>query len=144
MHVRGQIRAQLAQILATIPGLEDHVTFDMPDTVDEVDLPWCFLWLGDEDINMVTIDGRQERITDLFLDFIGRDRSDVTQRIEEYAAAAESLLQSNATLGGLISQSQLRAYHLTRDENGANTYLQFRVQYLITYRTMVGAPTVAV
>jgi hypothetical protein len=141
MHLRGQIRARIGDKLKTIDGLQDHVTFDFPSTVDDRDLPWAFVWLGNEDIDPITQGAKQSRELQLYIDLIARDRSDVVERIEEIAARIEAEMHADKSIGGLVIHSFLRAYTLDRDETGATLVLRFRLQYVLTYLTAAGNPS---
>jgi hypothetical protein len=145
VHVRGQIRAWLAVKLAAIDGLQDHLTLDFPQSVDEADLPWAHVWLGNENVAKITTAGKQERVLECFVDLLTADRADVLERAEEIAARVEAALVDN-TMGGLVIESTLIAYTLDRSETGAGqvTILRMRLEFSLRYLTAAGNPSVAV
>ena len=146
MHVRGQIRERLGVLLGSIDGLLDHVTFDLPGTVDETVLPWAYVWLGNETIQPITTGGKQARQVELFIDLLARDRSEITGRVEDIAARIELALAADKSLGGLVTDQVLNGYTLDRSDTSAGqaSILRVRMEYGLTYLTNAGNASVAV
>lgn len=148
MHVRGQIRARVATILSSIDGLEDHVTIDAREVPDEAELPWAWVWIGNEDVTQRTLGGgqsvpKQQRETELSIDLIARDTYQLAEKVEAIAAAVETALAADRRLGNLAQDSYLRAYTIDRDNTGSQPMIRLRLQYVVVYVTETGRPTVA-
>lgn len=148
MHVRGQIRDRVAAILAGIEGLQDHVTVDAREVPDEAELPWAWVWVGNEDIAPRTLGGglsaaKLQRELELSIDLIARDTSQLATRVEDIAAAIETRMANDRRLGNLAQDSYLRAYTIDRDNEGSQPMMRLRLQYVVVYVTETGRPTVA-
>lgn len=145
MHVRGQIRAYVAARLAAVEGLQEHITIEARDVPDETELPWALVSIGNEAIAGFTLGPprKLEREADLNIDLIGRDRSDVIRQIEDIAAEVETLMAADERMGGLAQGSSLVGLTIERIDGGSQPMMRLRLQYLITYLTASGAPTVA-
>lgn len=145
MHVRGQIRAYVAAKLSAVPGLQDHVTIEARDVPDEAELPWALVSIGNENVTPFTLGPprKLEREADLNIDLIGRAPTDVASQVEDLAAQVETLLAEDESFGGLATDTRLVALTVDRVDDAAQPLLRLRLQYLITYQTASGAPTVA-
>lgn len=147
MHVRSQIRQWVATLLSAIPGLQDHVTIDSRDVPNEADMPWAWVWIGNEDVTTRTLSGqhgpKQQRELDLSIDLIVRDVYDVAEKAEDIAAEIEIAMAADRRLGNLAQDSYLRAYTIDRDNEGNQPMLRLRLQYVVVYVTETGRPTVA-
>jgi len=144
MHVRGQIRERVRVLLSAIPGLQDHVTIDAREVPDEADMPWAWVWVGNEDIIPRTLGAKQQRELDLSIDLIARDTQQLADRVEDIAAAIETVMASDRKLSNLAQDSTLRAYTIDRNNDGSQPMLRLRLQYVVTYLTETGLPNVAV
>lgn len=144
MHVRGQIRARITTVLSAIPGLQDHVTIDWRDIPDQAEMPWAWVWIGNETITARTVSGKkQQRELELYIDLISRDIREVATQAESIAASIESALAADRTLGDLAKDCDLRAYTVDRDNDGSQPMMRLRLQYLITYMTAATDPETA-
>lgn len=143
MHVRGQIRERVRGLLSGLDGLQDHVTIDAREVPDETEMPWAWVWVGNEDILPRTLGAKQQRELDLSIDLIARDTQQLADRVEDIAAAVEVAMASDRKLSGLAQDSSLRAYTIDRNDEGAQPMLRLRLQYVVTYLTQTGIPTVA-
>lgn len=148
MHVRTQIRDRVRETLSGIPDLEDHVTIDVKEIPDEADLPWAWVWIGNEDITVRTLGSgnsgpKQQREVDLSIDLIARDTQQLNDRVEAIAAEIEARMDADRRLNNLAQHSYLRAYTIDRDSAGTQPLLRLRMQYVVIYVTESGRPTVA-
>lgn len=138
-HVRAQIREYVRAQLTTIPGLELSVTLDSEEIPNDFALPWVHVHVGDEDIDAVNLGGpvgrKLTRALQLTTDIYCRGRSEPLLEAESYAAAIETKLASSPRMGGLASDTRLRAYTISRNDEGSTPIVQMRLQWLVTYFT---------
>jgi hypothetical protein len=148
MHVRGQIRERLRELLTTIPGLETSVVFDSDEIPSDFDLPWCCVSIGDEEIEHDDLGGtsgaRLKRDVEVNADLYYRARSDALLAAEEYAAAIETKVATDDTILDLVRCLYLQRMAVTRDSEGSQTTIQLRLQWLVTYSTNERDPTVSI
>lgn len=143
MHVRGQIRERVRVLLSAIDGLQDHVTIDSREIPAEGELPWAWVWVGNEDVAPRTLGAKQQRELDLSIDLIARDTVQLADRVEDIAAAIEVALAADRKLSGLAQDTSLRAYTIERENEGSQPMMRLRLQYLVTYVTATGVPDTA-
>jgi len=143
MHVRGQIRERVRVLLSAIPGLQDHVTIDARDVPDQAEMPWAWVWIGNEDVTTRTLGAKQQRELELSIDLIARDVREVATQAEDIAAEIETAMAADRRLGDLAQDSYLRAYTIDRDNEGNQPMMRLRLQYVVVYVTETGRPTVA-
>lgn len=148
MHVRSQIRDRVRTLLSAIPGLQDHVTIEAKEVPDEAELPWAWIWVGNEDVTTRTLGGgqfgpKQQREMELSIDLIARDTRQVAEIAENIAAEVEIAMAADRRLGNLAQDSYLRAYTIDRNDEGGQPMLRLRLQYVVVYVTETGRPTVA-
>jgi hypothetical protein len=143
MHVRGQIRERVRVLLSNIDGLQDHVTIDYREVPDESEMPWAWVWVGNEDVIQRTLGAKQQRELDLSIDLIARDTQQLANRVEDIAALIETALAADRKLSGLAQDCSLRAYTVDRNDDGSQPMMRLRLQYIVTYLTDTGLPTVA-
>lgn len=143
-HARGSIRLAVQALLANVPGLEDHICFDEPRITEEDQAPWCYVWLGDEDIQSITIGQKpkKQRTVQLSMDLIGRDRFTVEQQCETIGAQVENRMDSAPTLSGLVKSHQLRSIAVERSTEAP--ILRYRMTYVVIYWTEAGTATATV
>lgn len=143
-HARNSIRLAVKALLADIPGLEDHVSFDEPRLGEEDKAPWLYVWLGDEDVTNLTVGSppKKTRSVQLTMDLIGRDRFEVEQQCESIGAQIENRMDSDHTLNGLIKTSALRSISIERSPEAP--VLRYRMIYVVTYWTAAGTATATV
>jgi hypothetical protein len=143
-HARDSIRLAVKALLADIPGLEDHVCFDEPRITEEDRAPWCYVWLGDEDIENVTIGQRpkKRRLVQLSTDLIGRDRFEVEQQCETIGAQVENRVDSSPTLSGLVKSIMHRSIAIERSSEAP--ILRYRMTFIVNYWTEAGTATATV
>lgn len=143
MHVRGQIRARLYDTLRTLDGLVGGLVLDLPEVVQETDLPIAYLWLGSEDIQPLTLDRLLERDLQVFVDLIGLDNAEQIERLDDIAARVETRIAADDYLGGLVKACTLRAITVDREDGGGQATIRYRIQFDITYQTRSGTPDTA-
>lgn len=143
MHVRGQIRAYVAERLSAVPGLQDHVTIDSREVPNEAEMPWAWIWIGNEDVTVRTLGAKQQRELELSIDLIARDVREVATQAEDIATEIETAMAADRRLGNLAQDSYLRAYTIDRDNEGSQPMMRLRLQYVVVYVTETGRPTVA-
>lgn len=143
-HARGLIREAVKALLANIPGLEDHICFDEPRITEEENAPWNYVWLGDEDVQSVTIGQKpkKQRTVVLTNDLIGRDRFEVEQQCEIIGAQIENRMDSAPTLSGLVKSHALRSIAIERSSEAP--ILRYRMTYVVIYWTEAGTATATV
>jgi hypothetical protein len=143
-HARDSIRLAVQALLANVPGLEDHICFDEPRITEEDKAPWCYVWLGDEDIAGITI-GRppkRQRSMQLTLDIVARGRFDIEQQCEAIGALIENLFDSKPTLNGLVKSLSQRSIAIERDSE--SPIIRYRMTYVVIYWTEAGTATATV
>ena len=148
MHVRSQIRERVRVLLSAIPGLHDHVTIDAREVPDEAEMPWAWVWIGNEDVITRTLGSgqsgpKQQRELELSIDLISRDTQQVAEVAENIAAEIETAMAADRRITNLAQDSYLRAYTIDRDNEGSQPMLRLRLQYVVVYVTETGRPTVA-
>lgn len=143
-HARDSIRLAVQALLANVPGLEDHICFDEPRITEENQAPWLYVWLGDEDIQNLTINRppKKQRVVQLSMDLIGRDRFTVEQQCETIGAQIENRMDSAPTLNGLVKSHALRSIAIERSAEAP--ILRYRMTYVVTYWTEAGTATAIV
>lgn len=147
-HVRGQIREWLRQQLNGIDGLQGFVVIDAQEIPEDLELPWAHVAVGDEDIQAITLGGRDgrklSREAQVTVDLFHRDESEPLIRAEGYCAAIEARLGADPRMGGLVKNSELRAYTVTHSDEGSQPIVRVRMQWLVTYWTYERDATVPV
>jgi hypothetical protein len=143
-HARNSIREAVKALLAGIPGLEDHIVFDEAKVSQELDAPYCYVWLADEDINSVTIGQKpkKQRSVQLQIDLLGRDRFEVAQQCEGIGADIENRIDGNPTFGRLVKSTTLRAVTIERSSEAP--IQRYRMTYVVIYWTEAGTATATV
>jgi len=131
-------------LLANVPGLEDHICFDEPPITKIEHAPWLYVWLGDEDIQNLTVGQKpkKQRVAQLSMDLIGRDRYEVEQQCETIGAQVENRMDSAPTLNGLVKSHQLRSIAIERSSEAP--VLRYRMTYVVIYWTEAGTATATV
>lgn len=146
MHVRGQIRAYLAAKLRAIAALQDRVSTTRREIPDASELPWAFLTIGNENVSVATTGSvrKLERELTFTVDLLGRDADDAVGQVEEIAAAVETTLAADPTMGRLALSCDLVAYTVERiGEDTSQPVVRLQMQFLVFYLTAADAPAVA-
>lgn len=143
-HARDSIRLAVKALLTDVPGLEDHICFDEPRITEEDRAPWLYVWLGDEDIQNLTIGQKpkKQRAVQLTLDLIGRDRFEVEQQCETIGAQIEERLDGSPTLGNLVKSLAHRSIAIERSTEAP--ILRYRMTFIVNYWTEAGTATATV
>lgn len=143
-HARDTIRQAVQALLANVPGLEDHICFDEPRITEEDHTPWLYVWLGDEDIDNKTIGQKpkKQRVVQLSMDLIGRDRFTVEQQCETIGAQVENRMDSAPTLNGVVKSHALRSIAIERSSEAP--IFRYRMTYVVNYWTEAGTATATV
>ena len=137
-HARDSIREAVRDRLAAIPGLEANITFDDARITGELDAPWCYVWLSDEDVESVTIGLRpkKQRSVQLQIDVIARDRYEAAKQSESLAALIEDRIDQDPTFSRLVKSTTLRA--LTVERASDAQIQRLRLTYIVNYWTEAG------
>lgn len=147
-HVRGQIREWLRVQLGLIDGLQGFVVLDSQEIPEDLDLPWALVSIGDEDIQPITLGdqrGRKlSREVQVTVDLFHRDKTEPLILAERHCAAIEARIGTDPRMGGLVKNSELRAYTVTHSDEGSQPIVRVRMQWLVTYWTYERDATVPV
>lgn len=147
-HVRAQIREWLRAQLESIDGLQGFVVLDWQDIPEDPDLPWALVSIGDEDVQAITLgDQRGRKLSrelQVSVDIFHRDKTEPLILAEGYCAAIEARIGADPRMGGLVKNSELRAYTIAHSDEGSQPIVRIRMQWLVTYQTYERDATVPV
>ncbi len=145
-HVRGQIREYVRAQIEAIDGLAGFVVFDSTDVPDDLEIPWAFVWIGDENVEAFTLGGpggrKLSREVELTVDLFHRAKSEALALAEDYCAQIEAKIAAYPQMGGLVKSTDLRAYTIARSEEGSQPIVRVRMQWIVTYWTQERDATV--
>jgi hypothetical protein len=148
MHVRGQIREAFRLDLAALGIAAQRIFFDSDEVPQEPELPVFVCTIGDEDIQHETLGGSTGAILGrspvVNVDIIHAARTDALLEAEEFAAQIETAIATSTRLPSLLRSWFPQALNVSRNNEGAQTTVQLRLQWLVTYSTNERDPTVAI
>jgi len=142
VHASDVVLDALEALLQGIPGLEDHIVKDQGKLPSEIDLPWCWLNLGDEEISTQGLSGKKTRSLFINIDLLASDRYQAMQKANEIAGAIEDRVDANPTLGGIAGNTVLA--NVIRGRNDELNLARVRIVYNVTYWTRAGASSTPV
>jgi hypothetical protein len=142
MHASDVVLQAFESKLQNIPGLEDHIVRDEEKLPKEIDLPWCWLSLADEDINGQTMNGKKTRGQFINVDLVASSRHSAMQAANQIAGLIEDRIDADITLGSVVGSAVLQS--ITRGRNEEIRVARVRMVYLVTYWTRAGASSTPV
>jgi hypothetical protein len=142
MHASDVILQAFVSALAAIPGIEDRLVVDVEKIADVKDLPWCWVSLGNEDVNAETLDGKKTRGLFINVDVLVSARYEAMQAADALASKIEDRIDADRTLGAVVGSAALQS--ITRDRNDEATVSRARMIFLVTYWTRLGASSTPV
>jgi hypothetical protein len=128
--------------LGNVPGLEGHVVRDEDKIPSEIDLPWAWLNLGNEEINGQTLNGKKTRGQIINVDLVSSSRYGAMQATNELAGRVEDKVDADPRLGGIADSAVLQT--ILRERNEEIRVARVRMIYLVTYWTRAGASSTPV
>jgi hypothetical protein len=137
MHASDVVLQAFRSALEAIPGLEDHVVVDEEKIAEVEDLPWCWISLGDEDVNGETLNGKKTRGVFINADVLVAARYAAIQASNDIAAKIEDRIDADRTLGSLVGNAALQ--NIVRSRNDDASVARVRLTFLVTYWTRAGA-----
>lgn len=142
MHASDVVLQAFETALGAISGLEGHVTRDEDKIPNEIDMPWAWLNLGNEDINGQSLNGKKTRGQFINIDVVSSSRYAAMQTTNELTGRIEDKVDVDPTLGGIVGSALLQG--IVRERNEELRVARARMVYLVTYWTRAGASSTPV
>ena len=142
MHASDVILQAFVDLLSAIPGLEDHVVVDEEKISEVGELPWCWVSLGDEDVNLEGLNGKKARGLFIYADVLVAARYQAMQAANEIAGKIEDRIDGNRTLSGVVGGVTLQS--ITRSRNDDAQIARSRMAFQVIYWTRAGASSTPV
>lgn len=136
MHARQIIREAMIEKIRGIDGLGDHLTQDKDQAEAAKDLPWAYVWLGDERLSQ-NLSGKKTRDAQGNIELIGRLSGPSTAAAESIAAVIEDRCDADPHLENKVAS--LRLTDIQVIENAERSLRSFRMVFRVIYFTAAGA-----
>ena len=146
-HVRQQIRDAALALLKNNTTAGSYVRLADAIATDQQDLPAIVIYTKEEQAGLeeatMGATRSQQRELQLIIEIQARG-TNVQNSLDAIAAQVEPLMSADRTIGGLAKDSWLDDSSSDFDGDGDQFIATLALLYQVDYRTVEGAPTVAV